>query len=228
MTRRLPTSFFERPIHELARDFLGRHLVRRVDNDDDGENELVARVVEVEVYTGGEDPASHAKEDAPTDRTRPMFARPGTLYVYRIYGMWDCLNISAEAPDEPAAILIRAAEPLAGIEFMAEQGEATAPDQADHRDDAPLRPAWSTSDLWPLLSGPGKLCQAMAITRDHDGGHVDEAPVWLAPGDRPAEQPPNDLAVEKTPRIGLNRETVGDAVDWPWRYVDSASSFLSR
>lgn len=228
MTRRLPTSFFERPIHELARDFLGRHLVRRVAKDDSGESTLAARIVEVEVYTGGGDPASHAKEDAPTDRTRPMFARPGTLYVYRIYGMWDCLNISAEAPGEAAAILIRAAEPLAGIEFMAEQRDVKAPDQPAQQADAPPRDAWSTSDLWPLLSGPGKLCQAMAITRDQDGGHVDESPVWLAPGDRPADQPPTDIAVEKTPRIGLNRETVGDAVDWPWRYVDSESSFLSR
>lgn len=219
MSERLPPSFFDRPVHTLARDFLGRRLVRRLRRDGETRR-LSAKIVEVEVYTGGDDAASHAKQSGPTDRTQPMFGVPGTLYVYRIYGMWDCLNVTAEPEGQPAAILIRAAAPISGRRVMAEHRDVAPPAAPDAN--------WSQSKLNKLLSGPGKLCQAMAITPDLDSTHIEEAPVWMEAGDRGPETPPDTISIERTPRIGLNRKTVGDAVDWPWRYIDADSPFLSR
>jgi DNA-3-methyladenine glycosylase len=193
--------------------------VRRLESDADT-TRLSARIVEVEVYTGDDDPSSHASRGTPTDRTQPMFERPGTLYVYRIYGMWDCLNVTAKPTGEPAAILIRAAEPIAGVRQMGERRDVQPP--------GPPHETWPTATQKKLLSGPGKLCQAMEITPEVDSTHIGEANVWMEAGERSPETPPDDIAINQTPRIGLNRETVGDAVDWPWRYTDRESSFLSR
>lgn len=219
MTHRLSSDFFRRPVHEVARDFLGRHLVREVD-DGKQKSPIVCRVVEVEVYTGSKDPASHARVGEPTERTEPMFGAPGTLYIYRIYGMWDCLNVTVRPENEPAAILIRAAEPLRGIPTMSRRRDISLP--SNQRGD------WPTSKLKNLLSGPGKLCQALDITPRLNRSHHDSAPLWLGPGDRPADARPDNLSIEATPRVGLNPETVGEAVEWPWRYVDADSDFLSR
>jgi DNA-3-methyladenine glycosylase len=106
--RRLPASFFARPAPEVARDLLGKVVVRV-----EGGVRRAARLVEVEAYHGQDDRASHAR-GGPTPRAAVMFGPPGVAYVYLIYGRSHCLNLVTGAPGEPSAVLLRAAEPLAG------------------------------------------------------------------------------------------------------------------
>jgi DNA-3-methyladenine glycosylase len=132
----LPRAFYERPTTAVARELLGKVLVRRTPAG----ATLVARIVEVEAYLGERDAASHARR-GPTPRSAIMFGPPGFLYVYLIYGMHNCMNFVTESDGKAGAVLIRAATPLAGF---------------------PDKPR--------ILSGPGKLCAALGITRG-DLGH---------------------------------------------------------
>jgi DNA-3-methyladenine glycosylase len=151
-------------------------------------------IVEVEAYDQ-DDPASHGF-GGPTPRTTSMFGPPGHAYVYRSYGVHWCLNLVCADEGRAEAALVRALEPTHGLEAMCERRGVEAPRA--------------------LCSGPGKLCQALGITRDHDGLPLDEPPFELR-----ARQSEPPLAVG--PRIGITR-----AVEEPWRYGLAGSPFLSR
>ena len=212
LTRRLPAEFYEREKHDLALALLGRDLVRRYDG-----RLFAGRIVEVEVYGGPHDPACHADSGEPTERTRAMFGPPGQAYVYQIYGMYHCLNVVAPAEQKAAAILIRALEPLTELETMASNRGLSEKYDAE----------MTLSVRKNLLSGPGKLCQAMQIDGDLDERSLQSDQLWIAPGE-PILQTAGETAIESSPRIGLNPETVGEAAEWRWRYVDTRSAFLSR
>jgi DNA-3-methyladenine glycosylase len=138
----LPRAFYERPTLRVARDLLGKVLVR---NTGAGAERRLARIVEVEAYLGLKDAASHARR-GPTPRAAIMFGPPGRLYVYLIYGMHHCMNFVTEADGTAGAVLIRAAEPLSGFDGLPAAGG---------------RPG--------LLCGPGKVCAALSITRADNG-----------------------------------------------------------
>lgn len=206
----LPASFYQRDAHDLARALLGHFVVSGVDD-----TLTAGRIVEVEVYGGIDDPACHADRGTPTERTRSMYGEPGTAYVYRIYGMYDCLNVVAPRgpTDKASAILVRALEPVHGLGEM-----------ADRRDIEPSGEQELTRrDRWKLLSGPGKLCQALAVDRSLDGDDLQSHPLWIARGVMVVQD-----QVVTSARIGLNRKTCGDSTDFPWRYVVRGSPFLSR
>jgi DNA-3-methyladenine glycosylase len=151
-------------------------------------------IVGVEAYDQ-EDPASHAFRGE-TVRNAPMFGPAGYAYVYRSYGIHWCLNFVCDAPGRPDAILIRALEPRHGLDRMRERRHVDA-ERA-------------------LCSGPGKLCQALGVTREHDAAALDEPPFEL-------------LARETTPRIVTGpRIGITRAADLPWRYGLEGSRFLSR
>jgi DNA-3-methyladenine glycosylase len=151
-------------------------------------------IVEVEAYDH-EDPAAHGYGGL-TERNASMFGPAGHAYVYRSYGIHWCVNFVCEEPGVAAAVLIRALEPTRGIDLMqARRG---------------------TVDERTLCSGPGKLCQALGITREHDGLALDRPPFELLPRTRPVE-------VISGPRVGITK-----AVDEPWRYALGGSRFLSR
>ena len=199
----LHLPFFERDIHIVAQDLLGRDL----------EHEHAGvlrrgRIVEVEVYEGANDRASHARSGKPTERTAPMFAAPGTIYVYRIYGRYLCLNIRAPSTDGPGAILVRACAPLVGLAAMAAgRGLVDHPQEFDE------------SMVGRLMSGPAKLTQALGISAAMSGELVGER-LWVRQGEPVAE-------ILATTRLGLNRATCGPCVDRPWRYVVRGSPWLS-
>ncbi len=166
--------FFARSTLTVARDMLGQHLVREVDGQ-----RLSGRIVETEAYVGSHDSASHASKGR-TRRTEVMFGPPGYAYIYLIYGIYYMLNLVTEREDFPAAVLIRAIEPLEGIETM--QARRPHITKATH-----------------LTNGPGKLCQALAIDkRLHHWDVTLGQKLWLEPG-----QPLPGPAVATGPRIGI-------------------------
>jgi len=181
----------------LGRSFFARS-VHEVAPDLIGVTLLVdgvgGRIVEVEAYDR-EDPASHAYRGR-TLRNQAMFGPPGHAYVYRSYGIHWCLNLVCGEEGVPEAALIRALEPTAGI---AEQ-----------------RRRRGVEDLRRLCSGPGKLCQALGITRDHDGLPLDRAPFRLEPRAGAPE-------IVTSPRIGNTRAT-----ELSWRYLEARSPYVSR
>lgn len=201
-------AFFGRDIHDVARDLLGRQLLRVV-----GGHPCRAKIVEVEVYEGENDAASHARSGTPTPRTEPMFAAVGTLYVYTIYGMYQCLNLRAPSVTGPGAILIRACEPLAGRAQMA-MGRGLV-DTAG---------AYEDSMAPKLMSGPAKLCQALGIQTELSGQMIGDA-LKLKAGEAIWRDDPS--RVEATQRVGLNPKTCGPSVKWPWRYLIADSRWTS-
>lgn len=150
-----------------------------------GGKATAVRLTEVEAYAGDLDPASHAYR-GPSARNEAMFGPPGTLYVYRSYGIHWCANVVVREEGVAHAVLMRAGVPTEGLDVM-----KLRRGREDH-----------------LTDGPGKLCQALGITGDHDGTSVVDGPVRLSA----AETRP--VRVEATPRIGISK-----AVDRPWRFV---------
>jgi DNA-3-methyladenine glycosylase len=173
----LPRTFYLRPVRTVARQLLGKVLVRRV-----GRNTLAGIIVEVEAYDGSNDPASHAFRGR-TPRNEVMFGNGGHLYVYFTYGMHFCANVVTGHEGTGSAVLLRALEPFGGIPAM-----------ATNRD----RP---TTALKDLLSGPAKLCQAMKIGREANGTDLCGGEIWIE--DRGFAAPPRDIAA--TPRIGITQ-----------------------
>lgn len=191
--RRLPRSFFARPSTEVAPDLLGRVLARKLA---DG-TRLAARLVEVEAYEQG-DPASHSYKGRPTARTRVMFGPPGRLYVYFSYGQHFCSNVVTGPDGVGSAVLLRAAQPLEGIEVMAANR--------------------GTDDVRLLCSGPARLTQAFGIARAANGTDlVRDLSLILLSG-----APLSPRAIGRSTRVGVN---VGG--ERPWRFFERGSSFVS-
>lgn len=194
----IPRPFYGRPTLAVARDLLGTVLVRRLP----GGSDLRGRIVETEAYIGQEDSASHAHRGR-TARTAVMFGLPGIAYIYFTYGMHHMLNVVTEGEGYPAAVLIRALEPLEGIDVM----------QA-LRGDRRLR---------DLTNGPARLCQALAIDRSLNGHDLTSGPpLWIEPG-----QAVPDADVARTPRIGIGYANAPDR-EAPWRFLIQGSEWVSR
>lgn len=189
----LPTDFYARPAEEVARDLLGCRIVRFAE-----EGVAVAEIVETEAYVGPHDEASHAAERfGRTTRNEVMFGRPGLAYVYLIYGMHWCLNAVTDAEGYPAAVLVRAAAAIDGVEVMRERRPGRPDDE--------------------LLRGPGNLCRALRIDGTLNGHDLGSAPLVVTGG-----PPIPDAEVVRGPRIGISR-----AVDHPLRFWIRGSRAVS-
>ena len=176
----LPREFYARPTIEVARGLLGKLLVH---------GETSGIIIETEAYLGGEDLASHSAAGI-TDRTRVIFGPPGYAYVYLSYGIHECLNVVAEPDGIPGCVLIRALEPVSGLDIMRARRPA----------------ARNTLDL---TSGPGKLTRALSITRAHYGADLTCGDLYIdgVPASEPRE-------IQVTPRIGLTK-----CADLPLRFL---------
>lgn len=200
-TTLLPLSFYRRHTTEVAPDLLGRHLWRRLSGD-----EVAGGVIiEVEAYEGTRDPASHACTRTP--RSDIMYGPPGIAYVYFTYGMHHCVNVVCEEEGRAGAVLIRAIEPLKGLEGMAERRGRAALDSGGR-----VNPR-------ALCSGPARLTQAMAIDLRLNGADLRGSELWISEGDGPLSA---DL-ISITPRIGVTRGTRRKA-----RFIMRGNPFLSR
>jgi DNA-3-methyladenine glycosylase len=197
--RPLPLSFYRRPAEEVARDLLGRWLVRELAGE-----RLVLRLIETEAYLGTPDRASHAWNGRRTPRNESLYLPGGYAYVYFIYGMHFCLNAVTGEADIGSAVLLRAGEPVEGEERMREnRGWSRPPRPGD------------------LAGGPGKLCQALAIGRELDGVLLDRPPLWIARG-----EPVEPAEVVAGPRIGV--DYAGEAAQWPLRFAVRGNRHVSK
>jgi DNA-3-methyladenine glycosylase len=189
--RSLPTDFYARPVLEVASDLIGCTVAH---------GDAAGVIVETEAYHESE-PACHAFVGL-TPRTRTLFGRPGLAYVYRSYGIHALLNAVCEPEGVGAAVLIRALEPLSGIEAMyARRGLAPG------------------AGVQELCSGPGKLTQALGISLADNGSSLTSGPVRIGPRPRAWENPP---VLEGT-RIGITR-----AVELRWRFCVAGCAHVSR
>lgn len=187
------SRFFLQPTEYLAKSLLGTVLLH-----DTAEGRTAGRIVEVEMYQGPKDRAAHSFGGRITDRTRVMYEEAGRAYVYFIYGMHHCLNVVSGPVGCPEAILIRALEPLDGLDLMAQR-----------RGLAGLR---TPRQVCHLTNGPGKLAQAMAITKAQYGQRLDVPPLRLYHDLDPL--PAEKLAAGPRINVGYAQE----AAHYPWRF----------
>ncbi|MGI8919424.1 MAG: DNA-3-methyladenine glycosylase [Pyrinomonadaceae bacterium] len=195
---KLPRSFYTRSnVVSVARELLGKLLVV----PGAGGERVSGMIVETEAYRGPLDRAAHSYGGRRTKRTEPMYAIGGTAYVFFVYGMYYQFNVVTNAAETPHAVLIRAVEPVEGIEIMRERRRG----QPDRN----------------LTKGPGKLCIAMAIDRSLDAADLLGDEVWLEAG-----QAVRRARIVSGPRIGV--DYAEEWVDKPWRFWIKNNPFVSR
>lgn len=197
--KRLARPFYERDALDVARDLIGCLFVHK-----HPQGELVLRLVETEAYRGFEDPGSHGFR-GPTPRTRTMFGPPGRLYVYFTYGMHWCVNLVCAQEGVCQAVLLRAGEPVDGIELMRVNRGGISNDRL-------------------VASGPARLAQAMGISKPHDGASLLRGGSFYCAED---EVTPAMRAAEiaQTTRVGL---AAGRGDEIPWRFVVPGHPHASR
>lgn len=204
----LPQTFFDRDTVTVARELVGKYLIRQY-----GGVVLAARITETEAYVGRVDKACHAYNYRRTERTKTLFAPPGTAYVYLIYGMHCCLNFVTEPEGEPSAVLIRGLSPRHGLDIIAENrfrckiADMTAYQRKN------------------FLNGPGKVCAGLNIDRTLNGLPHGSPELFLCERlsdaglpDWPEDSGPLDIQVSR--RIGI--DYAEEAVDFPWRFYIEA------
>ena len=195
MPAKLPRSFYSRATLDVASALLGKVLVRRL-----GRRHLAGRIVETEAYVGPHDLACHASKGR-TPRTSVMFGLPGYAYVYMIYGFYFCLNVVTEPLGYPAAVLIRAVEPLENVDLMRQLRN---------------NPERETN----IASGPGKLCMAMSIDKQLNGADLLGAAIWIE--DRKFDPGP----IGASRRVGV--DYAGEFKEKPWRFYVEGNPHVSR
>ena len=190
----LAEDFFQQDTQDLAKALLGKILVKIRDG-----GLAAGRIVETEAYMGPEDQAAHSYNNRRTKRTEVMFGPAGYVYTYVMHT--HCLvNVVSGEVDKPEAILIRAVEPIVGLELMYERRGKDKKEK-------------------DLTNGPGKLTQALGIDKSDYGGRFFAEPLFIADGEAPE-------SIESGPRIGIDNS--GEAKDYPWRYWVRGNKFVSR
>ncbi|GKV68307.1 putative 3-methyladenine DNA glycosylase [Sporosarcina sp. NCCP-2716] len=187
-------QFFEKPVLELAKELIGHLIVHELPT-----GPVIVRIVETEAYHGAEDRAAHSFGNRRTKRTEVMFGEPGSIYTYQMH-THTLMNVVCGPPGTPHAILLRAGEPVDGLEYMRERrGEKLA--------------------MKDWTSGPGKLSKALGVTMDYYGRRWFERPLFIARTATAGE-------IESGPRVGIANS--GEAVHYPYRFFEKDNAFVSK
>jgi len=210
IVRKLTQSFFQQPTLKVAENLLGKFLIVQRDGTPralraeqspyDGKR-VAGKIVETEAYIGEDDLACHASKGR-TNRSEILYCKAGTVYVYLVYGMYYCLNIVTERENFPSAVLIRAIEPIEGIDLMKKRRK--------------------TNILRNLASGPGKLCMAFGINKKLNGENVFGKDIWIE--DRGEDESPKNII--SAPRVGV--DYAKHCKNLPWRFYIRDNPFVSR
>lgn len=194
----LSRKFYTRPVITVAKELLGKVIVKN-----EGKILLAGRIVEVEAYDGNIDEASHSFKGK-TKRNEVMFNEGGFLYVYFTYGAHFCCNVVAGKKNHGAAVLIRAVEPVFGIDKMIENRFG--------------RKLKNEKEVFNLTSGPGKVCKAFGFNYEHSGTDLTKKAIFIL----------NKPALKKS-KIGVSKRIgISKSVDLPWRFFEIGNPFLSR
>ena len=196
--KKLSRSFYKRELLDVARDLLGKTLVKVY-----GKNILAGKIVEVEAYHGDIDKAAHSYGGI-TKRNEIMFEEGGYLYVYFTYGVHHCCNVVTGKKGQGTAILIRAIEPISGVNKMIR-----------NRFGRSLR---NEKEIFNLTSGPGKVCQSLGINRKHSGLDLTGEKIFILDSAKV-----NDKEIGVSKRIGISK-----SVNLPWRFYIKNNPYLSR
>lgn len=191
----LPPEFYAQDTVTVAKELLGCTLVSRA-----GGMETRGVIVETEAYLGPADPAAHSYKGR-TKRVRALYEGKGLAYIYLIYGMYWCLNFSTGPEEAPECVLIRAAQPVSGVDVMSARRK--------------------TDRLSNLCSGPGKLCDALGVTGEMYGVRVYDpaSPLTVEAGQA-------GMSVTSSPRIGV--DYAGDAKNWPLNFTVTGNKYVSQ
>lgn len=191
--KKLDREFYNRDSVLVARELLGKVLVHEIEGQ-----RLAVKIIEAEAYMGVEDKAAHSYGGKRTPRVEVMYGDPGHAYMFLIYGMYCCFNVVTREKGIPQAVLIRAAEPLEGIQWMAQQRYGKPYEEL------------SKSQLKGFTNGPGKLCKALSLDRSHNGIDLCGDQIYLEKGTG------ENFHVIATKRVGI--DYAEEAKDYLWRF----------
>ena len=200
---KLPQSFYKREALDVAKDLLGKVLVRQVDG-----RIIKGRIVEVEAYIGPGDKGAHTYQNKRTKRTEAMFGEAGRTYIYLIYGIYNCINAVTNEIDKPEAVLIRALEPLEGLE-----------DMAKNRFDKALEEL-TKKQVNNLTDGPGKLCMALEIDRSLNKEDLNGNKIYIE-----YPETKDDFTILRSKRVGI--DYAEEAIDYLWRFYIEDNKYVS-
>ncbi len=198
--RKLKRDFYERDTLTVAKELLGKYLVHNPT-----EGTTIGKIVETEAYIGPSDPGSHAYKGLRSKRTEVQFGPGGYAYIYQIYGNYFCFNVVTQKIGMPEVVLIRAVEPIEGIELMAKRRKVSE---------------ITMKNVINLTNGPSKLCTAMGIDKSLYGVDLCGGKLFIA-----SSNPKADFEIVSTPRINI--DYAGDAKHYPWRFVIKNNKFVS-
>ncbi|WP_333676328.1 DNA-3-methyladenine glycosylase [Muricomes intestini] len=199
---KLSREFYNRDSLIIAKELLGKVLVHEVNGE-----KVRAKIVETEAYMGVEDKAAHSYGGRRTPRVEVMYGKPGVSYVYFIYGMYFCFNVVTREEGVPQAVLIRALEPLEGLDFMAQNRYKKQYDELNRK------------QITGLTSGPGKLCTALQIDKSLNGEDLCGNSLYIEEGDG------TDFHIVSAKRVGIDRTE--EARDYLWRFYIKDNRYVS-
>ncbi len=201
--KKLERGFYRKTSLVLAKELLGKYIVFHNNNE-----KLVGKIVETEAYMGFSDKAAHSYNGRRTPRVEVMYGEEGHAYVYMIYGMYNCFNVVAAEKDIAQAVLVRALEPIEGLETM-----------SLNRFQKPFEQL-KKSQIIGLTSGPGKLCDAFGITREMNGEDLTQDKLYICSGTE------EKFHIVETTRVGI--DYAEEAKDFPWRFYIKDNKFVSK
>lgn len=204
-------DYFKKDGISVAKSILGKYLIREYDN-----KKIITRIVETESYMGINDKAAHVYNDKKTERTKPLYLEGGHIYVYLIYGMYYCLNISANIENVPECVLIRAIEPISGIEDIAFNRF-----EKEYKD-------LSSYQKKNITNGPGKLCMALNINKELNSKSILGNELYINDfyydGDKKVYSDEN-FKIESSKRINI--DYAEEAKDYLWRFYIKDNKYVS-